>query len=62
VVAFLESKNISHSDYVPEYHQIQAQIGRSRIGLGRGRIIIKFYFDEHGRLERHTVRELLDFL
>lgn len=62
VIAFLDSRRISHSEYVPQYHQIQAEIGKSRIGLGGGRIIIKFYFDDRGKLLSHTVRELLDFL
>lgn len=62
VIVFLDSKKISHSEYVPEYHEIQAQIGKSRIGWGGGRIIIKFYSDERGKLKSHSVHELLDFL
>ena len=62
VVAFLNSRGISHSEYVPEYHEIQAQIGRSRIGLGGGRIVLKFFFNNDGKLASHTVREILDYL
>ena len=62
VVAFLDSRGISHSEYVPEYHEMQAQIGRSRIGLGGGRIVIKFVFNSDRKLVSHTVREILDYL
>jgi len=62
VIAFLDSNRISHSEYMPEHHLIQASIGKSRIGLGGGRLIIFFYFDDHRRLVRHTVDEMLDFL
>jgi hypothetical protein len=62
VIAFLDSKGISHSEYVPEYRRIEAQVGRSRVGLVGGRIIIKFYFDSGRRLMSHTLDEFLDFL
>src|SRR5690348_16529456 len=62
VMAFLNSRGISRSEYVPEYHEIQAQIGRSRIGLGGGRIVLKFFLNKGGKLASHSVREILDYL
>lgn len=62
VSAFLDSRGISHSEYVPEYHAMQAEIGRSRIGLGGGRIVMKFFFNDERKLASHSVREILDYL
>src|SRR5258708_3577200 len=62
VIAFLDSNGISHSGYMPEHHVIQATIEKSRIGLGGGRLIIHFYFDDQRRLVGHRVYEKLNFL
>src|SRR6202165_2144756 len=55
VIAFLVSNRISHSEYVRKDHRIQAQIGKSRVGFIRARILIDFYFDDRDKLVRHKI-------
>ena len=62
VIRFLDSQNIRHTDYLPKYHRIYAEIKRSTVGLIVGHIHIEFNFDENGKLVSHEVKELFDFL
>ena len=62
VIAFLDTHHIVHTDYIPEHMMIQAGIDRSSVGLVHARIHIDFLFDEKGKLVRHKLVELFEFL
>ncbi|HET6931066.1 MAG TPA: hypothetical protein VFI45_12155 [Candidatus Acidoferrum sp.] len=62
VLRFLDSQDIRHSDYLPEYHRIYAEIDRSTIGLIRAHIHMEFNFDNDGNLVNYEVKELFDSL
>lgn len=62
VLVFLNERKIRHSDYLPEYHRIYAEIDHSTVGLIKGHIHIEFNFDDHGKLLNCEVKELFDSL
>jgi hypothetical protein len=60
VLRFLDSEHIHHSNYLPEYSRIYAEIDRSTIGLIKGHIHMEFNFGADGRLQSYEVKELFD--
>lgn len=62
VIAFLNARHISHSEYSPELRKIFAHVPKSYVGLFSGFIHIEFKFDENGRLVQYELRELFETL
>ena len=60
---FMEAHHIVYAGYSQELHRSYGKIYRTSFaGISKGRILVQFDFDEHGRMASSRVVEVYDFI